>query len=126
MVPDWAVSVMFYGLLLLIISALIAEFRGTLGSGDAAADGVRDEELRLPGCQVMTGSSWISHPRPVSRLIVRKIPEARSVPTKVSGNCAPFGCVTRPSIRWREPVLVSVICLCCACDGNICAACRVT
>jgi hypothetical protein len=49
MVPDWAVSVMFYGLLLLIISALIAEFRGTLKSGDTAADGVRDEELRLSG-----------------------------------------------------------------------------
>jgi hypothetical protein len=49
MVPDWAVSVMFYGLLLLIISALIAEFRGTLGSGDAAADAVRDDEVRLSG-----------------------------------------------------------------------------
>ena len=28
--PDWTVTVMFYGLVALIIGALIAEFRGTV------------------------------------------------------------------------------------------------
>jgi hypothetical protein len=40
---------MFYGIVVMIISALIAEFRGMSASGDAAADDVRDEELRLSG-----------------------------------------------------------------------------
>lgn len=44
--PEWGPSVMFYGLVVLIISALIAEFRGTSGSGDAI-EVVRDEPVKL-------------------------------------------------------------------------------
>lgn len=44
----WAIPVMFYGMAVLIIAALIAEFRATSGSGDAAADRVRNgDEPRL-------------------------------------------------------------------------------
>ena len=46
--PEWAIPVMFYGMAIMIIAALIAEFRGTSASGDAAADGVRNgDEPRL-------------------------------------------------------------------------------
>jgi len=46
--PEWAIPVMFYGMAVLIIASLIAEFRGTSGSGDAAADGVLNgDEPRL-------------------------------------------------------------------------------
>jgi hypothetical protein len=49
MMPEWAISVMFYGLVVFIIAALIAEFRGTSVSGDAAAaDSLRNgDEPRL-------------------------------------------------------------------------------
>jgi hypothetical protein len=34
--PEWAIPVMFYGMAVLIIAALIAEFRGASRPGDAA------------------------------------------------------------------------------------------
>jgi uncharacterized protein (DUF305 family) len=50
--PEWAIPVMFYGMAVFIIAALIAEFRGTSGSGDAAAKRVTtppaDEVCLMP------------------------------------------------------------------------------
>jgi hypothetical protein len=46
--PEWAIPVMFYGLVVFVIAALIAEFRGTSRPGDAAADSLRNgDEPRL-------------------------------------------------------------------------------
>ena len=46
--PERAIPVMFYGMAVLIIAARVAEFRGTSGSGDAAAGSLRNgDEPRL-------------------------------------------------------------------------------